>query len=690
MSADWKTVYTMPIFKDCTIFIWNKTLTSEANIFKVHEILDFCVHSSQDYVLLFKIQHPHELRVSEKFPFKRFTFRHIFPCLSILTADNIRGNESGHHSRISLGALQTDVDLSVILTLRFAPVATFLILHKYIDYESSNTFTEIKLDYNIFKLQTNLIILNNLENKSYFLNTLGNSLPIDDQLCELLYPTIICHHKFYKFGIAALIEFENSMEVNNLLQLSKKINQNWSKNIPSPNFEIEANQPCDKLKVLSNDVFGYGHTEADICISDLIRLHHNCSEEICRVFAEEGVSMFDISKDVTPYTYASFGAKFKEYNIMLLKSSLSNVANILGLLKPIEFKWWAIVLISGLSFSLTLKLLGINTAYFEIVKMILEQDFNISPKLLSGKVKGIVTLWLYTCIMLRAVYTSSFYTFITAKQLPNAPSSVEDVIKNWSPFVVVDESMKLILTKHTEDILSIEENATFHYPKFVNSGVNSRLCFVSDLIWIDLWDSRGKQLHCSKSYSKFYSSLSSGRESSCSLKIMDIKTEDIVRNPMQNPDNFIAIYSNLSPFMYSMQMLGKRLAFQGQGNNLMVTMTGFGSLFRKHVLLQFFDEDLRYLEASGIILKIRNDYASLEELRVLQNGIKLMGLRKSGNLFAVVDKSMALNEELLAEDDFTPANLSSILVILVLYTILLVVCITIFSVENLVSKLQKN
>lgn len=141
----------------------------------------------------------------------------------------------------------------------------------------------------------------------------------------------------------------------------------------------------------------------------------------------------------SPYAIQMFGFRFAVFINKRVQKAESLNANMLAFLAPVDFTGWMILLITItiLCVQLKLNMLEDNPLYW-IFAVILEQEDDCR-KSLNSKNWHIILLWIFTSILLRNVYTSSMYTYLTMEPDP------KDIPENFDELIYLyNGSMKLL------------------------------------------------------------------------------------------------------------------------------------------------------------------------------------------------------------------------------------------------------
>jgi len=199
--------------------------------------------------------------------------------------------------------------------------------------------------------------------------------------------------------------------------------------------------PCDHLKDMFNklnlNTGGGGPTSASECVTKLYLNKRNCSAKICETFRSKffstplAVYYLEKTESLPSSSPISFGVLQLAYNFMLLYPPYSyraSSADMHSLTKPIPYAGWALILIMSISIASSIRLSGTKMAIFKTISVLLDKDG--PTKNCCFKVCALLALWSFGCLLIRLVYCSSMYTFLTARPPPQLPSSLDEAFIN--------------------------------------------------------------------------------------------------------------------------------------------------------------------------------------------------------------------------------------------------------------------
>lgn len=188
-----------------------------------------------------------------------------------------------------------------------------------------------------------------------------------------------------------------------------------------------------------------------LIVSDLL----NCTSSYCKylVFDVFGFGVFTMNKRLLdkPFEFPlqHFSALCSQfhgirYSVFINKwSEKDNLVdyNVLHLLSPFSNFGWVVLIFTLLLLGCTLKVTGMqNSACYWFFGTVLEQEDDKS-KWKNLHNWYLIILWLYTCHLIRCVYTSSLYTYMTKESDPSeVPKSFNDLIYNKSMQLLVEST----------------------------------------------------------------------------------------------------------------------------------------------------------------------------------------------------------------------------------------------------------
>lgn len=217
----------------------------------------------------------------------------------------------------------------------------------------------------------------------------------------------------------------------------------------------------------------FGHTLEDPfhCSLQFILSHHNGSQGSTEVklhfstnfgYASSDSSLLRNGGGDKRYRFFPIGSQFHgfQYTMFIpLRSRYNQMhVNFLALFQPLDWGNWITLLISSVLLRTVLKRMGMVSSYFWIFAAFLEQSEEKQGER-KIKYKNYCLLWLLGTLVIRHVYTSSLYSYITAGPEPaGLPESLRDLLisKNFSiitEYVLgADQlSIDLLLTLFIED-----------------------------------------------------------------------------------------------------------------------------------------------------------------------------------------------------------------------------------------------
>ncbi|CAL8098212.1 unnamed protein product [Orchesella dallaii] len=176
------------------------------------------------------------------------------------------------------------------------------------------------------------------------------------------------------------------------------------------------------------------------CVTNLFLEALNCSSNSCAKYLTQSfiypplLTLADLAMTLgqnrylhsrpLEYGIRQEGFKFEIY----YQNKKSANLDIFALAKPISGQGWLSIAFVFPMITFALKVTGLPQPIFQTVSAILEQD-NYNGKQ-SIKVSALFVIWSFTCLLLRNVYTSSMFTYLTAGSVPVFPSTIYELIFN--------------------------------------------------------------------------------------------------------------------------------------------------------------------------------------------------------------------------------------------------------------------
>ncbi|CAL8098323.1 unnamed protein product [Orchesella dallaii] len=475
-------------------------------------------------------------------------------------------------------------------------------------------------------------------------------------------------------SVAKLFEITSIPEPHFIIHQWKRLNTNWDLDISSKSSNhkhaIERESGCDDMRQL------FSQSEKDVisvqtCIKSIIFRRRNCSHPVIKTFLNFLLMFGPVlhANGQRPYYIHRFGYYFSGHRYAyFLEHENANEVNILSVFKPVPLFGWLILAFIAICLVILLKCLKVyENPPLVLFEIVLEQSAKLNSVSFIGC--ALVALWLLACILIRNVYTSTIYSILTAKALPDIPTTLEDALENYTHFdVVYNRRAYLDLIVKSKPIPSSKQ---------VDDDLN--------VLW-----KRGRPLYnCNLQiqfrYNKFLESLAQSSEMLClahGSKLHAYATE--IYQPRRAWSNFILIYNAEKNFDTLISIFGNRRRFEGIQKDFNVTMEGYLSSFQT-IFSALVDDDLRELEQSGILQRLRFEYSSLRTLWMLRaEGKRLKNrVQRRVNFYTALHQSKLLMSEFGRKNnnDMNSVQLESVLVAWVLYGWMLIICFGVISLE---------
>ncbi|CAL8098317.1 unnamed protein product [Orchesella dallaii] len=469
---------------------------------------------------------------------------------------------------------------------------------------------------------------------------------------------------------AMLFEIKSNLEPHYIIYEWKRVNANWNFDISSrKSHAIQKDSGCDDMRKLFSEVTKY-IIDVQTCITNIIYHRHNSSDPEIKALLNFLLLYGTIShaKVQRPYYVYRFGYHFTSHRFAyFLEHEKGNEINILSVFKPVPLMWWLLLLSVAVCLAILFKYFKVYNPPLVLFKIALEQSTKLNSMRFVGCV--LVGLWLFACILIRNVYTSTIYSILTAKSLPDIPETLEDALENYTNFdIVYNWRVYLELIVQSKPMNSSEP---------VDDDLN--------LLW-----RRGQPLYkCNLrfnfEYKNFLEPLSQSSGILCFAH--PAGTNPYFLEPYQpggSWSNFILIYNTELYFNTMISIFGNRWRYDGLQHGFNVTMEGYLSSFQT-IFSALAEDNLRDLEHSGILQRLVYEYSSLRTLLRLKTEVKRFRnkLKRGVNFYTALHQSNKLMSEFgrKRNGDMNSVQLESVLVAWVLYGLMLIVSYGIISFE---------
>ncbi|CAL8098321.1 unnamed protein product [Orchesella dallaii] len=476
---------------------------------------------------------------------------------------------------------------------------------------------------------------------------------------------------------AKLFEIKMKLELHHIILQWKRLNVKWNLDIAYHRkyyywLALRREERCDNMRKLYSQPVQES-ISIDNCIKNIVFVKHNSTHPESQKFLNFLLIFSPIfhSNGQRPYYYHRFGYHYTGHRFAyFLEHEKRNKVDILAVFKPVPLLGWVTLLSVAVCLAVLLKAFRVHeNPPLVVFRMALEQSAKLNRLTFIGCV--LVGLWLFACILIRNVYTSTIYSILTAKTPPILPKTLEDAIENHTDFdVVYNRRAELQLIVHSKPLIS---------SKLVDDDLNI------------LWRRRGQLYTCNLRiyfrYNEFLDPLAESSDIIC-MAHASVTLEYITKiyKPGRTWGKLILIYNTGQNFDALISIFGNRRLFEGIQNDFNVTTEGYLSSFQT-IFSAFVDDDLRDLEQSGVLQRLRFEYSSLKTLWMLKDeGKRLKHKSIRGiNLFTVLHQSKSLTSALRRRhnSNMKSVKLESVLVAWGLYGWMLMVCFGIIFLEIL-------
>ncbi|CAL8098150.1 unnamed protein product [Orchesella dallaii] len=526
--------------------------------------------------------------------------------------------------------------------------------------------------------------------KILIVDTSSDVLLISCQLCNLNLQILTFQKRsstklsdgFWESAIPIrLIKVNSSLKVLELVHLWNKLNFDWGM---GHSLESISGSDCDNYrgKLHSEWIRGVNdkphYAEAEDCVLKTIHNFHNCSKADCfkplKITRAGSVNQFSsISSMLSGHGFSilNFGTKLVGFKYVYFKARPRGKVNIEALLKPIPYTGWLLIFGVIVCMWLTFRMLKVPYAFFSIVASLLEQDFKIG-KLLGFKKCFLVIIWLFTCVLVRNVYTSTMYTFLTTPTL-QIPSSLEEIYNDTSVPLLFDDGSLAYVTIEKE----IENHTTTTiYPFLKRRSLNAINCFTDQR---EYW-SKSVIMHTT-----FLWNITHSIDISCRMFANDRLQTRTIRETFSE---FAMIYNQAAALKTVFAVLSKRRMHVNIENAFSTRLFGIASLY-KNAIQTYYEQDLGALNGGGILMKLQHEIQMFMEISALrEDHTKLYRNKKKFSFYSAVQYFNNRRNAFSWEYDngvVEPCSIQSVLAIWILHLLLLVICLIVFTNEILVS-----
>ncbi|CAL8098249.1 unnamed protein product [Orchesella dallaii] len=375
----------------------------------------------------------------------------------------------------------------------------------------------------------------------------------------------------------------------------------------------------------------YGHPQAFNCLKNLIYDRYNCTLLYCQKYFQTFLflTQTQITKsfkenvgNMKAILPIQFGLRQSGIKVMILyppKYYKTAKFDITSLARPISTLGWVIIFVTCMVFAISLRLHGIRSAVFTSVSILLEQD-SMSSKL-RLKIWSMLTMWSFGCILIRNVYTSSMYTFLTAKSSPVFPESLKEILANTTMDVIsTKEGFTNFLLRNgnlNHTLVNITLRHQYFFPRNCKAvGANHN------------FDKAHNQLV--KNLSMFYKIGCERLHSNVFTHSQELETVDL----NSNFETFAVVY------MSTGLLASKFAIFAGRNvhkitEEINSTLEGLSTPYR-HSYEESLTNFLAQLDAAGVINRLFDTYIKFRKVLELQRLNNQKEFKKSWNFYSLL------------------------------------------------------
>ncbi|CAL8068296.1 unnamed protein product [Orchesella dallaii] len=556
--------------------------------------------------------------------------------------------------QIQMNFKRTPIEKSVQATLMSPIFLTFIFL-----LLPNATSTDFVLgDNNITTTSVKFIVHNQQKSINSILLNLASCVTNCDDDDGICYPVSI-----------KLKRIESNITLNGITQQWYKYNSNWLKYVTNPFIKRVGNKPCDKIRSLSKGKFDprYRGFPGESCIKLIIDRYHNCTTPNCDSFVNEIIEFKGIAlrnHDTLIYV-SNVGNSYIGYRYTFFTPFPSfEGINIGSLLHPISLTWWIIIGLCVAATSLTLHHLRVKKSVWTVVQIILEQGFDVDR--ITYKHAWVLASFIMGGILIRAVYTSTLYSFITEVPLPKIPKSLNETLENTSIDILVDTGSLQLITKPVSH-MEVKDNVVPKIPKLVKRNA---------VLWTCLLGISSFR----PSHVKLYQNISKGIPINCVLNSNRRNKRNFeTRKPLRR----FALLATPESFQgNAIALFGNRMVFSNLEPDIMVDLHGFVSS-RKHTFHEFLTNDIGRLEATGIFGMLKEASINMEKVLRLRKEMEKLPLQRFINVYSAINCKNCQNLDNVNNDGGNDqlSQLESLRVVWFIFFVCITIACTIMFME---------
>ncbi|CAL8135271.1 unnamed protein product [Orchesella dallaii] len=413
---------------------------------------------------------------------------------------------------------------------------------------------------------------------------------------------------------------------NKIFRYWKLQNRLWEKTTTRNRY---SGMSCDDLQFIKMRAAMPMTFLPEGCITELIYHRHNCSFD-CFTFLRSQVQYARLHyTEISKYDASIFGIRMSGFRFSIFKPYQTRQIDLEALLKPISYFWWMILSLTAFSLAATLHASGVSNVSFVLYQIALESDFKISAKDFKTKHAVLLTGWLFACILLRNVYTSSIFSYVTAVSNPPTPESIDILLGNTTINLLFSNHIGILFAILQPDVPNWNYRFTDNYPYFKKRTNHSWACAVEDVRTTD----NGSSYSFRGTYSKFLRNLGVSHEYSCLINERREKPKII--GQIKTPNEFALLYEPFGAHRTLISVFGYRSRFDGKETDRFIEAYGYRFWIRS-IFTEYLNDDLATFEQSGIMLMLRRTYQLQRDLWQVKTEWKLAEMKTSTNLYNIV------------------------------------------------------
>lgn len=408
---------------------------------------------------------------------------------------------------------------------------------------------------------------------------------------------------------------------------------------------------------------------------------HNCTSNECMSFFSELyfdqlISVFvpdfgnNLNGNMTSevLSYGTESQRYK-YTIAKVPETDSPISHLANLLKPIPFIGWTFigVIFAALAHILKKKLEKGGQAFW-ITAVLLEQ----------GDVQGmyhglwaslLIVIWTFTGLLIRNSYTSTMFSYISKKAIPDIPQSIDE-IRNDTSFIEFHfrHTNQLVLDRQ----LYLPNHIAGHIPSLWTPGVSKSFALKS-------FSCTAYDLPGHLGFRGFFRNISKRSEIYCIA--YDHYNKPVYKTNLGTPRGLALIYNgdyDISWLKFVFQKMGKLEIVENPDQSLLNDANKFLACAIRHFFSESWNRVVAGLQESGVYA--RNNLLNLQFVATIYSGLYYQN--REGD-YPKLNYGAFLFPSNIILDMYSVeiVNMTAMQYVLLLYMFLLTFSLTLFMLE---------